>query len=185
MWLGINNYSPDFIDNTEQFITKHDDMLHSLIGQSIDGINILWNKTEDEFYSIAPVLFKISEIQIELCANKLDEFSLTYNLIDPLTEVEPSDMGDGEVWFYEWRRYSGFIKSSTITGIDILELLFESRVIHDKDNPELIGQQSSNWLLHGIGLQTLDYYVTVYNAFDCNGVSFNKEPNEYIKYRSL
>lgn len=187
MWLGIQNYNPQFHEDANQLVEKHKKELELLIGQSIIEIWILWNLTEDEWYTIAPVVIVTDAMQIEVCANKINEYSITFNTIDINQEVEPSDMGDEEVWFYKWKKYqsSNLFMNRQITGIYVIELLYETTVLQDYKNPDQVGRTFRNWLLHGIGFEIEDKFLSLYNAFDCNGIQDFKEFRRDIKYTSL
>jgi len=185
MWLGISNYEPHFLEQADQFVNLHRELLVSLKGQRLREIYILWNLFNDEWYSSAPIVLITNKTKIELCANKINEYSLTQNSIDINSEVEPSDMGDGEIWRYQWVRYNNSMYHSLITGVEVIELRYDTTVIHDKDEPRNVGYEFSSWLLHGLGIQTEVGYFSFYNAFDSNGIGMKREQKEFIRYISL
>ncbi|WP_442053460.1 hypothetical protein [Paenibacillus sp. 2TAB19] len=186
MWLGIKNYQPDFCELTNQLIEKHRKKLLILKGDQIKKVFILWNNTEDEWCKVAPIVLTTKTTQIELCANKINEYSITYDTIVLSEEIEPSDMGDGEIWHYEWRLYTqGDYTNSKIIDAEIIELLFKTTTIHDKDNPENNGNEYEDWLLHGVGFELDSGYICFYNEFDSNGIELFKEKREEIRYITL
>jgi len=185
MWLGISNYAPHFLTQADQFVNLHRELLVSLKGQRLREIYILWNLFDDEWCSLSPIVLITNKTQIELCANKINEYSLTQNTIEIDIEVEPSDMGDGEIWRYQWVRYNNFTCDTFITGVEVIELRYDTTVIHDQNEPRNVGYEFSNWLLHGLGIQTEKDYFSFYNAFDTNGIVKQREQKDFIRYTSL
>ncbi len=187
MWLGIKNYNPSFCEDTDQLLTNHKESLVRLHGEQILGIWILWNLTEDDWYSSTPIVVKTNSIQVEFCANKINEYSITYNSIDIECQVDPADMGDDEIWYFEWRQL-GEARThigNSISKVEIIELLFETKVLHDEEHPERVGNEYSNWLLHGVCLNLDGCNLSFYNAFDTNGILYDREVRSDIQYRGV
>jgi len=174
MWLGISNYDPTFSTDREQFIHQHKPLLRSLIGQQFIDLWLLWDVAEDEWYSDAPVVLRTKQMQVELCANQLNEFAITTNTINLTSAVSSVDMEDGETKQYAWRKLEdeSRLLQSRISRVEVMELQFDSR----------IGSGQQEWLLNGVCFNLEEGCLSVFNGMDTNGLTFDKEINDSIRY---
>src|SRR5687768_2127161 len=89
-YLGAKAYYPVFFHTAEEIVQANKTLLEQLSGKNLQQVWIAWSLTYDEAWMDCPVILKFSHLQLELCCNKLDEFSITANTIN---------LQDGINWF--------------------------------------------------------------------------------------
>ncbi|MGG0179151.1 hypothetical protein [Gottfriedia acidiceleris] len=159
--LGIKNYNPKFYTELTHIIIDYKKKLDKIKGKKIEGIWIAWNQEDDEWFNDLPVVIKFEDCQLELCANKTDEFAVSFDEINMSDEIEY--FGTDIVLKWENNKLSEFKKciNKRIDSIEIIE-----------------------WrnCLFGIGLSLEEGYLTVFNGLDENKISIVKDINQNYKY---
>lgn len=159
--LDIKNYNPKFYTQPTHIIKDHKARLDELKGKKIEGIWIVWNQDDDEWFNNLPVIIKFEDCQLELCANKTDEFAVTFDEINMSNEIDY--FGNGNVLKWEKNKLNSFSKciNKRIVSIEIIE-----------------------WLscLTGIGFNLDDGYLAFVNGLDENKISIIKDINPEYKY---
>lgn len=169
--LGIEHYAPKFLSDKEELIKVHGDTLKSLIGQPILKSWVMWDLIEDEWWAECPVILQIGDRKVELCAWKLDEFSITWDSIDIRTKPNWYDVDEIRIdWKENAMQELNSCIGKTVQAVEIIEYIFESTVV-DSLNTDELGQTNSGWVLNGLGLVLDDGYVCIYNALDQNGIT--------------
>jgi len=160
---NVSGWRPDFRPADEQ-IERNSARLHSLIGRRIIEAWTVWIVDEDWFADI-PVVIRFDDgTQLEVCWEKFDDLSITWNTID--VESTPRAWVDRAL---EWRRNAHLELSSvvggTVTDVRATKFLFTTENVVD---PTDVG---TVWLTTGIWLETDRGDLQVFNALDENGLS--------------
>jgi hypothetical protein len=168
------NFKPQFFTEAQKGLELHGDKLIDLIGKEITGSWILWDNDQNEWFSDAPVVIEIEHaIQLELLANKTEEFSITFDAID-LSE-EPTWFGD-DSWNFCWKR-DGKIELAQIVNCVIQEIRLVDHcpaytIISDKNTPENVGKTSKwSWMMNAFEIICDHGEISIFNALDENGIS--------------
>lgn len=180
--LGIESYNPHFYSNTSDIIVELGQELKKLIGKKILEVWTVYDINDNEWFADCPVVLNIEGIQLELCTTKLDELSITFNTIDMSEELNWYDIDDFKL---EWRKECTpdllLIKNKKVKNIELIEYNFRTEAIFSKDNPKSVGEQSTCWILNGLGFELEDGYFSVYNGLDENAISIEPDLSENIR----
>jgi len=159
--LGIKNYNPKFYTEPPHIIRDYKVRLDKLKGKKIEEIWVVWNQDDDEWFNNLPVIIKIGDCQLELCAFKTDEFAVSFDEINMSNEIDY--FGTGIVLKWEKNKLIEFDKciSQRIVTVEIIE-----------------------WLtcFIGIGFNLEDGYLAVCNGLDENEMSIVKNNNPEYKH---
>ena len=158
--LGIKNYKPFFLDTTHELVNQNITLLNSLIGKNILEVYTVWSLEYNKEWTDSPIVLKLNDIQLELCAFKFDEFSLTVNTIDLSSDVNWH--GDNKFKWKTYKEYDDF----RINDIAIIEL--KNEISNFSENPGFINNW---WGLGGIQFIGESHQLSIYNGFDCNIIS--------------
>jgi hypothetical protein len=180
--LGIENYNPSFSSNTTDIIIELGQELKNLIGKKILDIWLVWETNEDEWFKDCPVVLNIEGMQLELCTTKIDELSITFNMIDMSKELNWYHIDDFQL---EWRKepLSDLLTviNKKIINVELIEYNFQTEITFSKDSLNSVGQRSSTWVLNGIGFELEDGYFSVFNGLDENEISMRREISDNIR----
>lgn len=162
-YFGIEHYRPVYQCGIGTIATTHGARLSALFGRTLAHTWVLWDVGDDSWFCDAPVLFDFGDAQLEIQHNKLDELSITWNTIDPLSPVTWPDSA------LAWRN----------DAIPDLERL--------RGQPVVAGELLE-WRVHGpdlangmvaVGITFEHGQVLVHNALDENGLEFGRPRAEY------
>lgn len=183
MWLGIKGYTPKFHKKSEHLMNRMAD-LPDFTGKHIKNILVMWNKTLKKWYADAPVIIETDSEQLVLCADKLNAFSMTLNNINVNDKIEPFTMQEYDPWYFEWRIHPEAYKvvGQQILYAEIMEYKYSTSIIPNGESKEWMSQHYEESLLHGIGFRLNKGYFCVYNAFNENGIRFEREERDNLKY---
>ncbi|NJC86453.1 hypothetical protein HC030_28525, partial [Planosporangium mesophilum] len=122
----------------------------------------------DEWFADLPVVLRTEEAQLEVCAKKLDDLSVTWSTID--LAVTPTAWVE---WTLKWRRdaHPALRRAAgqVIRQVSVMEHSFTTQRVHPPAEP---GEgRSSGWLLGGLVLELDQGCLQIYNALDENGLS--------------
>lgn len=173
---GISNYQPQWTNSTSELAELI--AMTSLVGLQVKSLWSLWDEESDEWFSDAPVVICTQEKQLEFCATKLNEFSLSLDSIDldlpvywcgykatdeqPLRWVQQRNL--------ELRNLSG----KTITDVEIVESYMT------QDTQAFLGLGS--WILSGIAFQFQKEYLEIVNGLDQNLLLGSRQSPEDVRY---
>jgi len=151
MTWEISGWRPDWQPSTAALLAQHRERLRSLRGHRIDATWLVWINDLDEWFADLPVVFQIGEEQLEICNQKFDDMSITWNTID--VDVTPIAWVD---WSLTWRRdahpaLSGAV-GQTIRDVHVSEHLFTTSRVHPPD--PLQQHDTAAWLLGGLVLDS-------------------------------
>lgn len=164
-YFGIEGYEPVWQRGLASITASHGRRLAGLVGLRLTQTWLLWDYGDDEWFSDAPVLLDFEGEQVEIQHNKFDELSLTWNTTDPGKPVSFLDFDLG------WR-------SKASPGVALLEGQFLRQV-------SLLEWQGRDAAAGMVAVHLLfdDGQITIYNALDENGLSFEEPQAEYAVHR--
>lgn len=164
-YLGVEGYQPDYQRGLATIAETHRRRLAGLIGQRLTRAWLLWDREHDEWFADAPVLLEFDSEQVEVQHHKFDELSLTWNTVDPGGPVRFED------FVLCWRSDAAAVLSG-LQGQSVRQVsLLEWR-----------GRDMASGMV-AVHLVFDDGQVTVYNALDENGLSFDDPQPEYSWHR--
>jgi hypothetical protein len=147
---------------------RHRDQLRRLRGQRIEATWLVWILDLDEWFADLPVVLRIGEQQLEVCARRLDELSITWDTID--VQVPPRAWVD---WQLRWRRDAHPVLrhavGQIVREVHLTEHRFTTERVHPPD-PKW-RHTASAWLPGGIWLELDSGHLQVFNALDENGLA--------------
>jgi hypothetical protein len=83
--LGIDGYLPQWQCGLTTIRGTHAARLRSLVNLKLTRVWLAWDLADDEWFSDYPVLLDFEGTQLEICHQKFDDLSLTWNTINPST----------------------------------------------------------------------------------------------------
>lgn len=174
----VSGWCPDFRPADDQ-IGRHSARLRALAGRQLTDVWTVWIVAGDWFPDL-PVVMRFDDgTQLEVCWEKFDDLSLTWNNIDltnaPRAWVEQP---------LEWRRDAhpslASISGGTVTGVRATSFLFETR------DPDSQAGKNASWFTSGLWLATSRGDFRVFNALDENGLSAEPpQPTETLRSRPI
>jgi hypothetical protein len=164
----VSGWQPDWTSHTQALSARHRDRLRRLRGQRIDATWLVWIVDTYKWFADLPVVLRIGDQQLEVCARNFDDLSITWNTID--VQVPPRAWMDGAL---QWRRDAHPVLRQAVGRIvrevRMTEHLFTTERVHPPD-PDRQHTESS-WLLGGIWLELDGGHLQIYNALDENGLT--------------
>ncbi|GGN64279.1 hypothetical protein GCM10011579_033520 [Streptomyces albiflavescens] len=153
--FGIAGYQPAWLSGCSDMVREHGHRLRDLAGRTLTRVWMVWDLHDDEWFCDCPVLFDFEGEQVEINHHKLGDLSLTWNTIDPTRPVRWPDFD------LEWR-------SEPLSELEALRGLV------------LKGAELLEWTCRDAAQGNVDVSfafetgrVTVFNALDENGLSFD------------
>lgn len=161
---NVSGWRPDFLTAEDQF-RQQSLSLRNLVGLRIAAAWTVWNLEHDEWFADLPVVIGFEEgPQLEVCWEKFDDLSITWDTID--VAVTPKAWVE---WPLEWRQTAhpalAACVGSTIQDAQATTFRFTTQ---NTDHPHDV---SSVWLTAGLWLATSGGGVHIFNALDENGLS--------------
>ncbi|MFE9134479.1 hypothetical protein [Streptomyces sp. NPDC007355] len=153
--FGIAGYQPAWLVGRSEVARAQGNRLRGLAGRTLTSVWMVWDLRDDEWFCDCPVLFDFDGEQVEINHHKLDDLSLTWNMIDPTRPV----------------RWPGFDLQWRPAPLPELQ---------DLRGLPLKGVELLEWTGEDVAQGNVDISfvfdtgrVTVFNALDENGVSFD------------
>ena len=158
--LGLRNYRPKFIENVDDFRSKNGELLRSLSGHNILEVWSVWSLEYGEYWLDAPVIIVTDTRQIELCARKLEEYSVTADTVK---------LDDRVNWYgderFELRKFAAY-EDCTIEAVWCVEL------------EHTIGDYKW-WALGGVAFTGNEIFLSVENGLDENLIETEWKDEEF------
>ncbi len=180
--FGIESYYPHFYTDTKEIIKELGLKLSNIKDKRIIDVLVVWDTKNENWFKDCPVVLNIEGIQLELCANKIDELSITFNTIDMSQKIDWYGIDEFKL---EWRKepFSDLLlaKGKKIKNIELIEYNYQTVIVYSKDNLKSVGDQNSSWILNGIGFELEDGYFSVCNGLDENEISIKPETSDSIR----
>ncbi|MEU7295713.1 hypothetical protein AB0A76_21250 [Streptomyces exfoliatus] len=153
--FGIAGYQPAWSDGRSHVVQEHGHRLRGLTGRTLTRVWMVWDLRNDEWFCDCPVLFDFDGQQVEIHHHKLGDLSLTWNMIDPTHPIR-------------WPGFDLQWRPEPFPGLQALRGL------------PLKGVELLEWIGGDVAQGNVDISfafetgrVTVFNALDENGVSFD------------
>ena len=160
----VSGWVPAFLPADEQ-LDRQAARLRSLTGHRVAQTWTVWALEHDEWFADLPVVLRLDHgPQLEVCWEKFDELSITWNTIDvtdtPTAWVE---------WPLEWRQ-AAHPALATIADATVDQIAATSSRFPTENAAEPFCIKAS-WLTTGLWLATSRGDLHIFNALDENGLS--------------
>ena len=164
----VSGWQANFLTSTDQLAAQRANLL-KLIGRRLVDSWIVWNLDDDTWFADLPVVLLFDDgQQLELCWEKFDDLSISWNPID--VAIPPQAW---VTWPLEWRSakhasLKGLV-GNAVTDVSATEFVYTAPRYRARknwrDSPEARRAATGLWLEFGsTGLH-------VFNALDENGMS--------------
>jgi hypothetical protein len=162
--VDVSGWRPTW-EPAETHLRTHAERLRSLRGRRVTDAWIVWNLEVDEWFADLPVVVQFEDgLHLEVCWQKFDDLSITWNTID--VAVTPHAW---VTWPLEWRSQGhpalSKIIDDPIIQVEATEHLFTTRTVDQSYDIHSV------WLISGIWLRTAQTGLHIFNALDENGLS--------------
>jgi hypothetical protein len=166
----VSGWRPEFLSADKQF-DRYSGRLRALVGRSLIEAWTVW-VVGDRWFADLPVVLRFDDgTQLEVCWEKFDDLSITWNTIDVGTTPRA-----WVTWALEWRRNADEALLSTVGGtvmdIRATAFLFETQNAQDPSD------RSAAWLTAGLWLTTDRGDLHIFNALDENGLATERPPQD-------
>ncbi|MFC7876618.1 hypothetical protein [Isoptericola sp. NPDC057391] len=165
-YLGIEHYEPEFQQGVGTVATAHGPQLLDLVGRALVHVWLCWDDDSAEWVADVPVVLQFEGVQLEIQHNKFDELSLTWGRIDVARPIDFPDSG------WRWRSDADE-KLTALQGL----------LVVDVELLEWCGPDIANGSLAVSLVLDGGNRLTIYNALDENGLSFDTPLAEYRTHR--
>lgn len=174
------------INSSEVLLQRHGERLKGLLGKAIARTWSVWDIERDEWLADEVVVLETEDSRLELGFIYLDSIAVSWDQIDLSTA--PSWMVDWQdsptiKWRCNQPNELGRVVGKTIRRIAVVEYLDEFTEVQDHPNPENVGRELANWVLHGLEFDFDDACLVIFNDFDKTGIS--SEPPTGFEYRRI
>ncbi|WP_326791117.1 hypothetical protein [Streptomyces sp. NBC_00151] len=153
--FGIVGYQPMWLNHRSDVVREHAHRLRGLAGRTLTRVWMAWDLQDDEWFCDCPVLFDFEGEQVEINHYKFDDLSLTWNTIDPGRPVRWP--GFDLRWRTEPLPGLRALRGQSLKGVELLEWT-GSDLAQGNIDVSFVFETSR---------------VTVFNALDENGLSFD------------
>lgn len=172
MSVDVSGWQPAWLPAAKQ-VDKQSAALRNLVGSTITDAWVVWNLEHDEWFADLPVVLSFDGGgQIEVCWQKFDDLSVTWDTID--TTLRPRAWVE---WPLEWCRAAhpalASNVGSSVRAVAMTEHLFQT----ERENQS--GPASRVWLVGGLWFGTTGPGLHVFNALDENGLDAGTPPDGY------
>ncbi|RVU36797.1 hypothetical protein EOI86_16670 [Hwanghaeella grinnelliae] len=163
---GLRNYKPQFLDNVDDFVSRNGSFLRSLSGQKILDVWCVWSLEYGEYWLDAPVIVVTDACQIELCAQKLEEFSVTTDTVK---------LDDRVSWYgderFELRKFAVY-EDFEIENVWCVEL---QHTLNDYDW----------WALGGVAFTDAGHFLSITNGLDVNLIETEWKEDAFLRLTQI
>lgn len=162
----VSGWIPRWAPAREQLSSQRSN-LRALHGRRIMDSWLVWDLHHDRWFADLPVVLAFDDgRRLEVCWQKFDDLSISWNTID--ISAEPVAW---VTWPLAWRSQGHpalqAVTGQTITSAASTEHRFTTRQIVPPGN----NQVHSTWLAGGVWLQTDGGGLHIFNALDENGLA--------------
>jgi hypothetical protein len=157
------------VDTTEEILALCREILSGTVGNEIECSWVAWDK-EDEWDEHAPVILRIGGVNYEFCWAKDRDLAITCNCIDvaqPFNFYNHIELP--MIWKKDRLPILREAIGHTITGVRVQEC---QNTIENASVPPEIRQF---WLANSIDFSFGHSFLSIYNAFDANGITDKNE----------
>jgi hypothetical protein len=94
-YLGIQGYQPHWLNGLQAIASAQGRRLDALLGRRLSRSWLVWNRNRDQWFADCPILLDFDGEQVEICHQKFDDLSVTWNTIIPSRPITWTT-GDGD-----------------------------------------------------------------------------------------
>ncbi|MCP2328774.1 hypothetical protein HDA40_007281 [Hamadaea flava] len=99
MHLGIPGFVPDWLAGLKAIKAAHGERLGGLAGRRLTSVDLVYFVEDGSWYADCPVVFDFEGERVEICHQKFDDLSITWNTIDCSAPIGGWDEADfAPVW---------------------------------------------------------------------------------------
>lgn len=160
--MGIDGYKPRWLNGLAEIRAAHAARLRGLVGRTLTRSWVVWDPDDQSWWPDCPVVLDFDGEQLEISHQKFDDLSITWNTIDPTPDIAFTE--SGLVWRADTMEP---VVGRRLRAVELLEWSGGDR-------------DMANGMV-ALGLTFTDAHLTVYNAMDENGLSFDP-PDDYIRH---
>ncbi|MFG1811064.1 hypothetical protein [Streptomyces sp. NPDC049040] len=171
--FGIAGYRPAWLDRRSDIVQEHGQRLRGLAGRTLTRVWTVWDLRNDKWFCDCPVLFDFDGKQVEINHHRLNDLSLTWNTIDPTFPVRWP--GFDLQWCPEPFPGLQALRGLPLKAAELLEWTDRDVAQGNAGIPELLEWTGGDVAQGNAGISFAfeTGRVTVFNALDENGVSFD------------
>ncbi len=130
----VPNYEPKMFATRREFLAVYHESLLNLIGQTLDGYLLLYDKRTDEWNKDAPAILLIGGKRYEFTAFEIVYFNMTIDMVDLDVGTDWYDEEEREYFVWE-KNHIGWVNKVVgrrILGINLLNSQFDRISIIDE-----------------------------------------------------
>jgi len=162
--FDISGWAPQWLPAREQLDVQRDRLL-ACSGQRIVDSWLVWNLELDKWFADLPVILSLDDGRhLEVCWQKFDELSITWNTID-VSRAPVAWVTWPLVWRSQGHKALRAVTGSIITAVASTEHRFTTR------QATTGAEEHAAWLVGGLWLETNDKSLQIFNALDENGLT--------------
>jgi hypothetical protein len=166
--FGIPGYQPHWLHGRDAITATHGRRLAALAGLTLHHVWLVWDLGADEWFADCPVLLDFGDEQVAINHQKTDDLSVTFNAIDPTQPLTwPTVDGFQLAWRPEPLAQLTTLPGQQLRHIDLLE--WAGGTIADGSI--------------ALSLSFTAEHLTIYNAFDENGLAFGPPTPDWRQHR--
>ncbi len=150
--LGISGYRPQWLNGFKKIRATHAGRLARLPGRTLTTSAVVRFAEDDDWYADCPVILVFDGEQVEVCHQKFDDLSITWNTIDtasPITGWEESELTP--LWRFDDERLTPL----------------HGQVLQEVSLLEYVGRDMANGMV-AVEFAFADCLIRIANALDEN-----------------
>jgi hypothetical protein len=160
----ISGWQADWRPGAQQ-IAQHAEALTGLIGARLTGAWSIWIDASEDWFADMPVVLQFDNgQQLEVCWQKFDDLSLSWNTID--LSQKPEAWVEGLLWRPWAHRAFELNRGETVTAVGSTQFVWETSDVDHPNKPRL-----SRLVTGGVWIGTTGPGLHIFNALDENGLA--------------
>ena len=166
------------METTEEVLALCRRLAEDVVGGEIECSWVAWLCKDDTWWDGAPIIIQVSGVNYEICWSKEADCAITRNTINVHESVRWIDCEELTLF---WKK-DGLAALQNIVGQRVNKIqLIEAEVTISNHSDHPPGWSTSYWVSYGINFILTDGFLSIYNAFDTNGVTdnINDYPSPY------
>ena len=94
MHLGISGFEPAWLAGLDTVWQAYGERLARLVGRKLASVDLVYFAEDGSWYADCPVILDFSGERVEICHQKFDDLSITWNTIDQSAPIAGWDEAD-------------------------------------------------------------------------------------------
>ncbi|WP_368503899.1 hypothetical protein AB3N04_17520 [Alkalihalophilus sp. As8PL] len=173
-------YKPQFFRDPIHLLAEHKDRLIAQKGKQIRNIWVAWDYKKDEWYKELPVVVEVDNCRIELCANRIGEYSISFDEINIASGLE--DYHKKLKWEKNKLGCLHKVLNQRIRSIELIESTVHVSYLKED---QLSGKVTIDYVIDGIGFNLDDGYLAICNGLDENLIMTKNTHDKTIKRTNI